>query len=302
MNATLPISDDKLIAAVQQNPIFEGWTLKELAELREIMHWRAYAEDEVLFAEAEISTYLFVVAEGSFSLQLRNKQYMLLEPGALFGEIGIINNSLRTGTVRAREASAAVAICGTRMFQEEKLRPQLALKLTRALAKKITNYLRTREEITTQELIKQGENDYVEFKSTLRLNLRTGNKDKAMEMAVLKTMAAFLNTKGGTLLIGVEDSGNILGIEVDKFPNHDKYLLHLTNLIKRSISTLHAEYIHFEFIEISGKYILRVDCDAATRPAYVADGENDYFFIRTGPSTTKLRLSRVHEYIEEHFS
>ncbi|MCD6174770.1 MAG: ATP-binding protein, partial [Planctomycetes bacterium] len=76
------------------------------------------------------------------------------------------------------------------------------------------------------EVIAAGENDGLEFKSTLRWNLRSNKPDKAMEIACLKTMAAFLNSEGGTLLVGVEDDGHILGIGADKFPNEDKFLLH----------------------------------------------------------------------------
>ena len=45
-------------------------------------------------------------------------------------------------------------------------------------------------------------------------------------------LAAFLNSKGGTLLIGVGDGGEVIGLENDKFQNEDKFALHLDNLIK----------------------------------------------------------------------
>ena len=46
------------------------------------------------------------------------------------------------------------------------------------------------------ELISGGESESVEFKSTLRVNLHTGQRDKRMESVVLKTLAGFLNTAG----------------------------------------------------------------------------------------------------------
>lgn len=58
---------------------------------------------------------------------------------------------------------------------------------------------------TTAELVRSGESDRVEFKSTARVNLHTGAKDDKMEQVVAKTLAAFLNTDGGTLVIGVDD-------------------------------------------------------------------------------------------------
>ena len=60
---------------------------------------------------------------------------------------------------------------------------------------------------SVSELIATGESDDVEFKSTLRTNLHTGQIDDKMQSAVLKSIAGFLNAKGGTLLIGVADDG-----------------------------------------------------------------------------------------------
>ena len=64
-------------------------------------------------------------------------------------------------------------------------------------------YLRTHR--NAEALIKQGESKTLEFKSTLRWNLKEDRKDKRVTFAALKTIAAFLNTEGGDLLIGVAD-------------------------------------------------------------------------------------------------
>ena len=48
-----------------------------------------------------------------------------------------------------------------------------------------------------------------------------------MTHAALKTIAAFLNTEGGDLLIGVDDDRRVLGIEHDRLENDDKFLRHL---------------------------------------------------------------------------
>ncbi|HAM57915.1 MAG TPA: type I restriction endonuclease subunit R, partial [Candidatus Rokubacteria bacterium] len=79
-----------------------------------------------------------------------------------------------------------------------------------------------------EELIKRGESRTLEFKSTLRWNLKEDRQDdKAVTHAVLKTIAAFLNTEGGDLLIGVADDGSIAGIERDRLESDDKFMRHL---------------------------------------------------------------------------
>ena len=63
---------------------------------------------------------------------------------------------------------------------------------------------------------KRGESKTLEFKSTLRWNTKEDRKDdKVITHSALKTVAAFLNTDGGDLLIGVRDDGSIIGIERD---------------------------------------------------------------------------------------
>jgi len=59
--------------------------------------------------------------------------------------------------------------------------------------------------------IKHGETATLEFKSSLRYNIRANRMDKDIENSVLKTIVAFCNTKGGELLIGVSDDKSISG-------------------------------------------------------------------------------------------
>jgi hypothetical protein len=74
------------------------------------------------------------------------------------------------------------------------------------------------------DLIATGENDKLEFKATLRWNIHAERVGKEIEHETLKTIAAFLNSEGGTLLIGVSDSGEILGLDADGFENDDRFL------------------------------------------------------------------------------
>ncbi|MEP1213499.1 MAG: RNA-binding domain-containing protein [Marinobacter sp.] len=70
-----------------------------------------------------------------------------------------------------------------------------------------------------KSLIRQGESKKLEFKESLSLDVRKGTKEKYIEESALKTVAAFLNTEGGVLFVGVSDSGDLKGIdsEIAKF-------------------------------------------------------------------------------------
>ncbi|MFQ5799669.1 MAG: RNA-binding domain-containing protein, partial [Bacteroidota bacterium] len=159
----------------------------------------------------------------------------------------------------------------------------------------------TDEPSSIPELLQIGEGISVEFKSTLRINLHTGEKDPRMELAILRTIAGFLNGNGGTLVIGVADDGYPIGIEADKFPNEDKFHLHLDNLINVRIGPQFAMYIHPHFEEYQGKRVMAVECWPSKTPVYVKDGRTERFYVRTGASTSELMPSQMTEYIKQRF-
>lgn len=149
--------------------------------------------------------------------------------------------------------------------------------------------------------IAAGENDRLEFKSTLRWNLKSNKPDKAMEVACLKTIAAFLNSEGGSLLVGVEDDGNIIGIASDQFPNEDKFMLHFNNLINQHLGSDNTEYFSFNIRHMSSGDILIVDCQSSTDPVFLKYQNNDDFYVRVGPGTRLLTSAETLDYVQNHF-
>jgi len=289
------------IAHIRKHEVFADLTEEELDAISNIIMVKTFQEGEVVFNSSRRPRFLYYIKTGRLLLKLLNNQYKNLVPGELFGEIGLLNTNIRSGTVSALEPTEVIKICGTRLFNEEFVSPKTALKIVRVLSKRITNYLRTKEQISTEELIDQGENDHIEFKSTLRWNIHTNAKDKAIEKAFLKTIAGFMNSAGGTLLVGVADDGKILGLEQDQFANHDKLLLYLTSIVKDRINAFHLMFLHFSIEPINDIDILRIDCAPSTEPAYLTDTKVDHFYIRTGPATTDMRLSEVYDYVKERF-
>jgi len=154
---------------------------------------------------------------------------------------------------------------------------------------------------TVSELLAGGETGAVEFKSTLRTNLHTGQPDEKMHLSALKTITGFLNAKGGTLLIGVSDDGEVLGLAADGFPNEDKMGLHLVNLIKDRIGDVFLPYIHPHFEDQDGERILTVRCEKGPKAAFLKDGNLQRFFVRGGNATTELTGSSITDYVKQRF-
>ncbi len=170
-------------------------------------------------------------------------------------------------------------------------------------------YHRLREEYGSEapdtmdigELIAGGEGVHVEFKSSLRVNLHTAEKDPKIELACLKTVAGFLNARGGTLIIGVSDDGETVGIEVDGFINEDKMHLHLVNLLRNRIGAQHLMYIHPRFEDRDEARVLVVECWPSNSSAFVKDGGAERFYIRTGAATTELSATQMQQYVGQRF-
>jgi hypothetical protein len=157
------------------------------------------------------------------------------------------------------------------------------------------------EEATLAELVGSGETTRVEFKATLRKNLHTGQPDPRIELSWVKTVAAFLNSQGGTLIVGVMDDGTPLGIEEDGFSNEDKMALHLVSILKERVGPAHMMYVHPRFDDYEGKRVCVVDCAPAGSAAFVKDGPAERFYIRTGPSTTELTGKQSLDYMKQRF-
>src|SRR5438132_8046611 len=166
-------------------------------------------------------------------------------------------------------------------------------------------YLRAHR--NAEELIKRGESKTLEFKSTLRWSLKEDRQDdKGVTHAVLKTVAAFLNTEGGDLLIGVADDGAIVGIERDRLENDDKFMRHLAQVVRNGLGDRAGTCIDPRTQIVGGKTVCVVSCQRSPEPIFLrwkdleASPDGD-FFVRSGPGTVKLSPESAREYIRTRF-
>lgn len=168
------------------------------------------------------------------------------------------------------------------------------------LKKQIAGGFQHFSEEDLRQLASAGENDTVEFKSTLRCNLHTGKADKKIEKACLKTIAAFLNSAGGVLLVGVDDDGNALGLSDDNFINEDKQLLHFNNLVKAHLGVEYSQFMRAAMVNLNNERILLIESLASPRPVFFSRDNEEIFYIRAGNATQHLKPSEVLVYVEQH--
>lgn len=194
-------------------------------------------------------------------------------------------------------------------FLQER-RAMLAKNLNEFLAK-ITETKPSQVPVTLEEMISEGEDDELEFKSSLRWDFKEQVPNKKLEDVILKTIAAFANRQGGTLLIGVADDGRILGLEGDYHAlggaNRDKFELHLRNVLNENFGAAFVtSRIALSFPAVGGVEICQVDVRPAKTPVVIKvkdkNGQaQEKFYVRSGNSSQELTLVEMQAYLTERF-
>jgi serine/threonine protein kinase len=154
-----------------------------------------------------------------------------------------------------------------------------------------------------ERLLTSAETTTLEFKPALCTPRKTSTPDengqlskppRYFEHEIVKTISAFLNTDGGTLIIGVMDDHTTIGIEAD-YPtvykhSSDGWCLTFDNLVCSQLGTTVMSYIELQLEPWQGWTIAIVRCSKREEPTLIDDDE---FFVRRTASTVKLSTREV---------
>jgi hypothetical protein len=160
-------------------------------------------------------------------------------------------------------------------------------------------------------LISEGESDELEFKSSLRWDYAQQFMNKKLEDVILKSVAAFANGQGGTLLIGVDDSGTPLGLEHDYASlggvDRDKFERHVRNLLSQAFGqSFVANKLRMSFPSVGTTEICQIDIAQAQQPIITKvtdkNGQQvEKFYVRSGNASVEMPLSEMHTYVTDRF-
>lgn len=163
-----------------------------------------------------------------------------------------------------------------------------------------------------QEILRIGENKFIEFKSSIRWDYRQNQINKILETEIAITISAFMNTKGGTLFIGVDDNANILGLSKDYSTlkkhqqNKDGFSLHINNIISNYLGKEFSEFITLDFrktIDSSNneKEICIVIVKESSQPVFIKHNNKEEFYIRLSAASQTLSIKEAYDYIKLHW-
>jgi hypothetical protein len=156
-------------------------------------------------------------------------------------------------------------------------------------------------------LLEADEGERLEFKETGRVNIHTGNVDDRIVHSVVKTISAFMNSHGGTLVIGVKDATKeVTGLDRDLATlgkkDVDGYELFVRQLLNNAVGAEHSSRVSIAFPAEDGQMACVVLTPRSPRPVYVRDADERHLYVRDGNSTRKLNSEEAVRYVAEHFS
>ena len=166
--------------------------------------------------------------------------------------------------------------------------------------------------VEIDDLIAEGEHNGLEFKSTLRWDLNLSEVSKDRERDILKAISAFNNGEGGTLIIGVDDDQNVLGLDLDYATfdegNKDDFELHLRTLINRTWGVEFATAnINVHFPRFGEYELCEIKVKRGMQPLYLEvqdrhGRKSEKFYVRSGNSSQPFENpSEIASYVAKRF-
>jgi len=168
-------------------------------------------------------------------------------------------------------------------------------------------YQSLREEKTDliPDIVAGGESSKVEFKSSVRWDVKEQRVNRGLEKVIAKTIAGFFNGEGGYLVIGVDDTGQPLGLDNDlstlRKPNLDAFERTLNDIVTKMLGGDLCPYIHTVFGKMEGKDDAMVIIRPAPRAAYMTDNNTAVFYVRSGNSTRQLDVKEALTYASKRW-
>jgi hypothetical protein len=144
---------------------------------------------------------------------------------------------------------------------------------------------------TLAEALQNGEDQKTEFKRGISSNYAGVSKS---EDELVESVAAFANTNDGMILIGVDDSGHLKGLDVDS-KQKDRLLQKIYQLVRNRIKPMPPIQVTFE--ELRGLVVAKITVARGDAPAYMMDGT---IYIRSGSSDVQAQPEDLKSLVMEY--
>ena len=228
----------------------------------------------------------------------RKKKTSPLRPGMSAAlSSGLLEKFFHYSTINIRDANAKIIFTVSRISNPD--------KYLRIIEKYLSGRGKLQDNLNIDKLLSQDEHEELEFKSSFRFDLRSEQANKDLEKTAMKTVAGFLNSKGGNLVIGVGDGRKPIGLNHDyqtlNRPTSDGFENHFTQVFNAMIGPEFRHLVKLRFPAVGDRELCVVSVAPSTRPIYLKLDDNEHFYVRTGNITTPLKMSEVESYARSHW-
>jgi CRP-like cAMP-binding protein len=114
-------------------PLFEKFSEDELGQIAPFAEEKSVEEGDVLVREGDYSYQFVAIEEGTAKVMRGGETLAELRPGDFFGEIGLLEKSLRTATVAATSPMRLITLTGWDLARVEKAMPEAIEELHQAI-------------------------------------------------------------------------------------------------------------------------------------------------------------------------
>ncbi len=155
---------------------------------------------------------------------------------------------------------------------------------------------------TISDLLLIGECNSIEFKSSFRWDYRLQKISKEIEFTGLKTIAAFMNSAEGNLLIGVDDDAKIVGLDKDyetlRKYGRDGFEQYIMQSVSLHLGTENCKNVRVSFVVSNEKDVCWIKVNSSQAPVFLKHQQNTHFFMRAGNGTRELNIQEALIYIK----
>jgi CRP/FNR family transcriptional regulator, cyclic AMP receptor protein len=132
-------------------PFFDELSNRQLKRVSDIMFERTYETDETIFEEGQPGAALFLILGGKVAVEIYREtsttRPAVLERGAFFGEMALLDETPRSANARALERTRALALYRNDLNGLVHRHPKTACQIYRSLAGMIGDRLRSTNEL-----------------------------------------------------------------------------------------------------------------------------------------------------------
>jgi hypothetical protein len=150
-------------------------------------------------------------------------------------------------------------------------------------------------------LVRLPEGERLEFKSTARWDTRRNEVSKEVTRALVKAIAGLLNHEGGSILVGVDDRGDVVGLRHDmltlKRKDPDGFQQFVVGRVRTRLGGHVCSLVHLAFHAVAGEVVCRILVEPSPAPVYYRDADRSRYFVRTGNGTRELDAREAVEHI-----